>query len=491
MVAIILIGLLVILGIAYWYLSIPKRLPPGSAGLPIVGYLPFVDPQVHFTFTKLGRKYGKIFHVYMGSRLVVVLNDFSALKEAYVKQADNFAGRPSDMNYKDKPEDNMGLVADDGELWLNHRRFMVSKLRDYGMGKSKLEPLIMDEVRYVISEMRKANGQPMDMKDLLCKSFANTVLILLTGQRFGHDHAYITNTIKAINDFMPLSQMVAYHIFFPWIRSLPGSQIILQHKKIRDIIESYLKMCEEMVKATRKSFSSGNDDNYVHAYLTEQLRRSKDGRHDDIFNDTSLVHNCRDIIVAGSETSSTTTMWVLLYMTNYPEIATKCQQEVDRVIGRDRDPSINDRKNTPYVDATLCEIERLAAALPIGLSHRNKADAYVDGHRIPKDTLILTNVWHIHHDPQLWGDPYNFRPERFIDSDGKVCRPEYLIPFGIGKRICVGESLARMELYLYFTSILQHFNFALPNRIRPGLDSKPGLTRQPKDCVICLVPRQD
>lgn len=146
--------------------------------------------------------------------------------------------------------------------------------------------------------------------------------------------------------------------------------------------------------------------------------------------------------------------------------------------------------STPFTEATLLEIQRMASIVPLNLAHRNVASTQVLGFKIPKDSYIICNLWNVHHDPDFWKDPQEFRPERFITENGKIFKPEFLIPFSVGKRQCPGESLARMELYLYFASMMKMFAFIGPNEEMPNLESTLGISLIPKSFVTCAIPRK-
>lgn len=94
-------------------------------------------------------------------------------------------------------------------------------------------------------------------------------------------------------------------------------------------------------------------------------------------------------------------------------------------------------------------------------------------------------------DPTLWDKPEEFRPTRFINAEGKVQKPEFFIPFGVGRRMCLGEVLARMELFLFFSTLLHSFNFKLPEgHTLPSLKGNVGVTISPDNFLVCLVPRE-
>ncbi|GAB6023742.1 hypothetical protein CHUAL_008497 [Chamberlinius hualienensis] len=466
------------ISITYWYLAIPKNLPPGSSGLPLVGYLPFLNKKAYLTFFDLKKKFGNVFHLYLGSKLVLVLNDFDAIKEALIKQGDVFSGRTPTFEIEEFDGDHQGIVMTDGELWKQHRRFVLRNLRDSGVGKQTLEPLILNEIQHFMTEVKKHDDKgPFELHDILFCSMTNNIHLLTTGKRYDYNHPAIKSLKKLFADFDELAQGLPAATFFPWLKPLLSQNIKLNEVKIL-----FVKIIENVIKEHKENDDSQNE-NYIRAYTNEMKTDSNT-----IFSERGLLHTTRDLISAGTETSASTLDWAGLYMANYPEIQKKVQDEIDRVIGQ-REPSYNDRVNTPYIEATICELHRIISLVPLSLPHRVTKDTTLYGYNIPKDTMVLPNIWAVHYDKDLWGDPENFRPERFIGPNGDCVKPEYLIPFSSGKRACAGEPLARMELYLYFVSLLQNFTFSPPKGEKISFESPPGLARKPIRNNICIKSR--
>ena len=120
-----------------------------------------------------------------------------------------------------------------------------------------------------------------------------------------------------------------------------------------------------------------------------------------------------------------------------------------------------------YTEAVICEVLRKSSVVPLGILHRALEDETIDGYLIPKETTIIANIYGAHHDPQVWGDPEIFRPERWIDSDGKLKKFDQLVAFSAGKRSCIGEPIARMQLFLFITNIFQKFDVKAAGKLPP------------------------
>lgn len=115
-------------------------------------------------------------------------------------------------------------------------------------------------------------------------------------------------------------------------------------------------------------------------------------------------------------------------------------------------------------------------------------DVTLNGYMIPAGSQVVPLLYATHMDSNLWDDPEAFRPARFI-SDGKICKPEWFKPFGVGRRVCLGETLARMELFLFFSSLMHTFDLKPEGALLPSLRGNTGITISPDPFKVCLLPR--
>uniref|UniRef100_A0A8C9VEK5 Uncharacterized protein n=2 Tax=Scleropages formosus TaxID=113540 RepID=A0A8C9VEK5_SCLFO len=148
-----------------------------------------------------------------------------------------------------------------------------------------------------------------------------------------------------------------------------------------------------------------------------------------------------------------------------------------------------DRANMPYTDAVIHEIQRMGNIVPLNLVRLTTKDTTLRGYTIPKGTMVMATLHSVLFDETEWETPFTFNPGHFLDAEGNFRRRDAFLPFSAGKRVCLGEQLARMELFLFFTSLLQRFTFSPPPGVEPTLESKVGITHSPKPYKLCAVPR--
>jgi cytochrome P450 family 2 subfamily U polypeptide 1 len=399
--------------------------------------------------------------LYLGKALTIVLNDYSLIRAAFIDNGEVFSGRPPAMRIRSDGKPAKSMLSNDGPFWREHRRFALATLREYGIGKSSIEPALQNEIHYFLQAITDKQGKEFDIGDLLGMSLCNNICILEFGKRYEyHDENFLQ--LKHAVDAL-VQRAAPPTSLYGLIRFL---KLKIPFLKARDSTsKSILKLedfCKQIAEEHRKAYQPGSKDDYIDAYITEKAEREKSKNNAEMFDDDSLHQNLNLLFLAGTETSTTTLRWGLLFMMMHPDIQRKVQQEIDDVVGRQRLPSVNDRLQMPYTEATLLEISRRGCIVPMNVAHSNMEDIHFGGYHLPKDSIILTNLWAVHHDEKLFPDPFSFRPERFINERGQFVKHEAVIPFSLGKRFCLGEPLARMELFLYFTSMLQKFTFVNP-----------------------------
>ena len=196
---------------------------------------------------------------------------------------------------------------------------------------------------------------------------------------------------------------------------------------------------------------------------------------------------CVDFFQAGAETSSTTLSWAVMFMALNPEVQRKCFVEIKDVLG-ERPPSINDSASMVYTMATLMEIQRVGMIAEASLLHRLTKDTEIEGYTLKKNTFFLTNIQKFMLNPDEFESPKQFKPERFIDN-GQLVKKELFVPFGIGKRICMGESLAKNELFIFFVRLFQRIEITTTDPKPDPNNYTSGITRIPKPYFVKVTER--
>ncbi|TSP36130.1 Cytochrome P450 2D11 [Bagarius yarrelli] len=178
------------------------------------------------------------------------------------------------------------------------------------------------------------------------------------------------------------------------------------------------------------------------------------------FNEMQLVMHLLDLHVAGTDTTANTLLTAFLYLITHPDVQEKCQQEIDEVLDGKVHVSFEDRHNMPYTQAVIHECQRVART----------------------GTLIITDLSSVLSEEGQWKFFLrNLTPSNFLNEQGQFEKPEAFLPFSAGPRMCLGEGLARMELFLILVTLLRHFQFVWPdNAGTPDFTPVYGITLTPK-----------
>ncbi|NWI68606.1 CP2DH protein, partial [Todus mexicanus] len=450
---------------------------------------------------QLHKKYGNIFSLQNCWTNVVVLNGYKTVKEALVHKSEDFADRPyfpmyEHVGYGKKSEGKDPdiscspvipgiVVARYGHIWKEIRRFTLSTLRNFGMGKKSLEERVAEEAGFLCSAVKSEEGRPFDLRFLVHNAVCNVICTTVYGDRFDYgDETFkkllslFENSLKEESGFLPQLLNVV-----PILLRLPGvPQTVFQAQK------AYMDYIDVLIEKHMKTWDPAHIRDFTDAFLKEMEKGKTAEENGFNFNNLRLV--TADLFVAGSETTSTTLRWAVLYLLLHPEIQRKVQAEIDKVIGRERSPTMMDQASMPYTNAVIHEVQRYGDIVPVGLPHMTYRDTELQGFFIPKGTTVITNLSSVLKDETMWEKPHEFYPEHFLDANGRFVKPEAFLPFSAGRRVCLGEQLARMELFIFFTTLLQKFTFVLPeDQPRPREDGCFALTNSPHPYLVRAIPR--
>ncbi|XP_042127368.1 cytochrome P450 2J4-like isoform X3 [Peromyscus maniculatus bairdii] len=308
--------------------------------------------------------------------------------------------------------------------------------------------------------------------------FKNNGLIMSNGQTWKEQRRFALMTLKNFGlgkkSLEQLIQEEALHL----ADAIGEEEVFRNWEKLKLFVS-------RMMDSHRKDWNPVEPRDFIDSFLTEMAKHPDKTTS---FNEENLICSTLDLFFAGTETTSTTLRWALLYMSVDSEVQEKVQAEIDRVIGHGRQPSTADRESMPYTNAVIHEVQRMGNIIPLNVPREVTADSTLAGFHLPKGTMVLTNLTALHRDPKEWATPDIFNPEHFLEN-GLFKKRESFLPFSMGKRACLGEQLARTELFIFFTVLMQKFTFKPPVNEKLSLKFRMGLTLSPVSYRLCAVPR--
>ncbi|XP_056595363.1 cytochrome P450 2F2-like isoform X2 [Triplophysa dalaica] len=454
----------------------PKNFPPGPHPIPLFGNLLNLDLANPLKdFEKLAEHYGKVYSLYWGSRPAVFLNGFEVIKEALVTKAVDFAGRPQDFMVNHITENKGVVLADYGPTWKEHRRFALMTLRNFGLGKQSMEERILGEISHVVACLEKSSGDTINPQTLFHNAASNVIMLVLFGTRLDYNDEILTRYIQLFTETSKLINGPWNLIYdtLPVLKNFP-----LPFKKAFANVEKIKNMTLNVINEHKRTRVPGEPRDFIDCYLDELDKRGNDGSS---FDESQLIMYILDLHFAGTDTTSNTLLTAFLYLMNHPDVQARCQREIDNVLEGKDHASFEDRHNMPYTQAVIHEVQRVANTVPLSVFHCTTKDTELMGYNIPKGTLIIPNLTSVLNEEGQWKFPHEFNPDNFLNDQDQFEKPEAFIPFSIGPRVCLGEALARMELFLILVTLLRRFQFVWPEDAgKPDYTPLFGVTQTPK-----------
>eukprot|EP00058_Branchiostoma_floridae_P012844 XP_002598332.1 hypothetical protein BRAFLDRAFT_69687 [Branchiostoma floridae] len=357
----------------------------------------------------------------------------------------------------------------------------MSGLRDFGFGKRSLEGKILEEAEALRKDIIKMDGKPFNIKSMLTKAVINVICSIVFGVRHSYEDSAFQTFLEDIE--VRFSTPFLINQFSPVLRHLPVLGRSAQRFHLsQERGEQFLKMNAD---EHQRDFDPSDIRDFVDIYIKEMRSGQKEN-----FTEGQLLCIINDLISAGTDTTSHSLYWILLYMVIYPDIQERAQREISLMFGDSGQPTTAKRMELPFTDAVISEVMRINPVTPLTVPHCTSSDTAIHGYDIPRGTMVHVNLWSVLRDPSLWEEPDQFNPERFLDDHGQYVKKDAFIPFSIGRRSCLGAQLAKMELFVFTTYLLQHFTFKLPEGAPPpSTVGRLGLTNGPRPYKLCAIPK--
>nr|XP_034352071.1 cytochrome P450 2C40-like isoform X1 [Arvicanthis niloticus] len=459
------------------------KLPPGPIPLPIIGNFLQIDMNdTSQSLAKFSKTYGPVFTLYFGSKPTVVFHGYKAVKEALIDHGEEFSERGWSPIFDEVSED---IGFSHGNVWKLTRQFTLTTLRNLGMGKKTVEARVQEEAQWLMKELKKTNGLPCDPQFIIGCAPCNVLCSIIFQNRFSYEDKDFLSLIEKLKECITLLRS-------PWFQVCNAFPILLDYCPGSHNIffknYTYIKSCIlEKMKEHEELLDVINPQDFIDYLLIQRLKEN--GNQQLNYTLEQLASFVTKLFFGGTEPLSLTIRFALLLLIKHPHITDKVQEEINRVIGRHRSPCMQDRRHMPYTNAMVHEVQRFIGISPNNVIHEVICDTKFRKYIIPKGTRVIASLSSVLHDSKEFPNPEMFDPGHFLDGNGNFKKSDYFMPFSTGKRMCVGESLARMELFLFLTTILQNFNLKFLDDPK-NIDIKPGcgLSSMPSNFQMCFIP---
>ncbi|KAG7540043.1 Cytochrome P450 superfamily [Arabidopsis thaliana x Arabidopsis arenosa] len=428
------------------------NLPPSPAyPLPVIGHLHLLKQPVHRTFLSISQSLGNapIFHLRLGNRLVYVISSHSIAEECFTKNDVVLANRPDIIMAKHVGYNFTNMIAAPyGDHWRNLRR--IAAVEIFSSHRiSTFKSIRKDEIRRLITLLSRDSLHgfvEVELKSLLTNLAFNNIIMMVAGKRYYGSGTEDNDEAKLVREL--ISEAVAgassgnladYLPIINWVTNFENQTKILGNR-----LDRFL---QKLVDEKRAEKEKGQT--LINHLLSFQETEP------DYYTDVIIKGIILALVVAGTDTSAVTLEWAMSNLLNHPEIFEKARAEIDEKIGSDRLLEESDIGNLHYLQNIVSETLRLYPAVPLLLPHFSSDECKVAGYDMPRRTLLLTNVWAMHRDPDLWEESERFKPERF-EKEGETRK---LMPFGMGRRACPGAELGKRLVSLALGCLIQCFEW--------------------------------
>ncbi|KAG9440792.1 hypothetical protein H6P81_020957 [Aristolochia fimbriata] len=483
-----------------------KEAPEPAGRLPIIGHLHLLGAKVPLTrtFAAMADKHGPVFTVWLGIRRVIVVSGRDAARECFTVSDKALASRP-----RFAAAEHMGYnyamfgFAPYGPYWREIRKIATLEL----LSNHRLELLkhvpateVGSSLKTLYARWVENGGQrpiKVEMREWFGDLTFNNVVMMIAGKRYfgGGDDV---GDEKEARDFRRCMLEMFYltGVFVPsdavpivkWL-DLQGHERAM--KRVAAEMDVVVSRWVAEHRQRRRRSSDGNlpQTDFIDVMLST-LEDAKITTYD---SDTIVKATSLALILGGTDTTAVTTTWTLALLLNNPRVVKNIQEEIDTQVGKKRNVDYGDISNLPYLQATIKEVMRLYPAAPLSVPHQAAEDCEVAGFRVPAGTRVMVNLWKIQRDPEVWDEPEEFRPERFLtthkDLDVRGQQFKY-IPFGSGRRSCPGISFAFQIMHLALARLLHGFDIESPTGLPVDMTEGLGITiPRANPLEVMLTPR--
>uniref|UniRef100_A0A0E0GU36 Cytochrome P450 n=1 Tax=Oryza nivara TaxID=4536 RepID=A0A0E0GU36_ORYNI len=462
------------------------QLPPSPPAIPFFGHLHLIDKPLHAALSRLAERHGPVFSLRLGSRNAVVVSSPECARECFTDNDVCFANRPQFPSQMPATFYGAGFgFANYGAHWRNLRRIatvhLLSAHRVRGMAG-----VVSGEIRPMVQRMYRAAaaaGVGVARVQLKRRLFELSLSVLMEAiaqtktTRPEADDADTDMSVEAQefkNVLDELNPLLGAANLWDYLPALRVFDVLGVKRKIATLANRRDAFVRRLIDAERQRMDNGvdgGDDGEKKSVISVLLSLQK--TEPEVYKDIVIVNLCAALFAAGTETTAMTIEWAMSLLLNHPKILKKAKAEIDASVGNSRLINGDDMPHLSYLQCIINETLRLYPVAPLLIPHESSADCKVNGYHIPSGTMLLVNVIAIQRDPMVWKEPNEFKPERFENGESERL---FMIPFGMGRRKCPGETMALQTIGLVLGALIQCFDWDRVDGAEVDMTQGSGLT---------------
>ncbi|KAF8398774.1 hypothetical protein HHK36_014632 [Tetracentron sinense] len=467
--------------------------PPGPIGLPILGYLPYLSDRLHEDLFNLAQTYGPLFSLQMGQKPAIVVSSPEIAREILKQKESMFSSRTITEAVRCVAYNATSLVfVPYGTRWRLLRKMLTTELFST-RAIELLQPARKQQVHGLLSTFYSASKSEtfVNIADSTFFVSANLISNLVCSKTL------FDPTKKKGRELKEMVWEILEDVGAPNLADLIPFLKLFDPQGVKRRVQKLAKklddFCEKLIDQRLEERKEGlkMNENGRLDMLDVFLNYRSDRKDDELkqFSRVDIKGMLSDMFIAGTDTSSSTVEWGMTEILRKPEIYKKIVSELDQVVGKNRFIEETDIAKLPYFQAAVKEVFRLHPGVPLLIPRRANEACEVCGYYVPKHAIVFVNIWGMGRDSKLWSEPYEFKPERFLGSGIDVKGQDFeLLPFGTGRRSCVGMPLGHRMVHYSLASLLHAFEWNFPADILEDMTEKVAITLQ-KAKVLVGIPK--
>ncbi|XP_057458015.1 dimethylnonatriene synthase-like [Lotus japonicus] len=451
--------------------SLQNKIPEPHGSLPFIGHLHLLNAQVPYfrTFSAMAQKYGPIFSLRLGCHNTIVVNTREIAKQFLTTNDKVFASRPDTAAGRYMGYNNAVLgLAPYGNYWREMRKIATLEV----LSNHRLEKLKHVRDTEIYSLVKDLSSFSKNMNDSIQVPISelfehmtfNIIVRMIAGKRFSgetisQEDSESWRLRRAIRDATYLSGVFVAADAIPCLGWFDfGGYVGFMKRTAREIDIILDKWMHEHLRKRAEIKNDGCEDDFMDVLISTFQEHDVIWSHkkETVIKATALI-----LILTGSGSTAITLTWALSLLLNHPRVLKAAQQELDTNIGKDKWVQESDIKDLKYLQAIVKETLRLYPPAPLTGIREATDDCQVAGYQVPKGTRLLINLWKLQRDPQIWSNPDEFQPERFLNAHEDISFQSQdfgFIPFSFGRRSCPGMNFGLQVLHLTLARLLQGFD---------------------------------